>query len=452
MVVLMAKKVLLISANTETFPMPVYPLSLARLAGALEEAGHCARQFDVLVHGLENLPAALEEFNPDLVALSLRNLDNIDAEDCYSYLEGYSHLMSLIRARTQVPVILGGSAFSLFPEEFMQRLGGNFGVIGPGEGTLCSLVQDLEDAPAPIPPLANGSQNCAQKRPEPISRGLHDPELVAYYWESGGMIGLQTKRGCNRSCSYCVYPLIDGSRIQYAEVNGIVDEIEWLIKKMHIDYFFWVDSIFNQNSEYELSFAEEILRRGLKLKWGAFFSPLNIDRTYLETLKKSGLSHIEFGTDSLSEKMLRSYNKKFTRDEVMISSAISIELGIHTAHYLLFGGPGETRETVQETLHHAKSLGNCVFFPFAGVRIYPDTGIFSKARQENLIRERRDCFPPVFYAPAGLKIAAIWEIVKQETSGLSNWVLPSRYAEMAPRMRRLRKRGYKGPLWEYLLK
>jgi radical SAM superfamily enzyme YgiQ (UPF0313 family) len=246
--------------------------------------------------------------------------------------------------------------------------------------------------------------------------------------------------------------LIDGSRIQYAEVNGIVGEIEWLIKKMHIGYFFWVDSIFNQNQEYELSFAEEILRRGLKLKWGAFFSPLNIDRSYLETMKKSGLSHIEFGTDSLSEKMLRSYNKKFSRDEVMISSAISLELGIHTAHYLLFGGPGETSETVQETLDHAKSLGNCVFFPFAGVRIYPDTGIFSKARQENSIRKRRDCFPPVFYAPAGLEIAAIWEIIKQETSGLSNWVLPSRYAEMAPRMRRLRKRGYKGPLWEYLLR
>jgi radical SAM superfamily enzyme YgiQ (UPF0313 family) len=443
----MAKKVLLISANTETFPMPVYPLPLARLAGAVEAAGHRAKQFDVLVHGLESLPAALEAFNPDLVALSLRNLDNFDAEDCHSYLEGYAQLMRLIRARTHVPVILGGSGFSLFPEEFMHRLGGDFGVIGPGEATLCSLLQDLGEAPA-----RHGLQSRAQERPAAISRGLHVPELVAYYWESGGMIGLQTKRGCNRSCSYCVYPLIDGSHIQYAEVNGIVDELEWLLRKMHIDYFYLVDSIFNQNPEYELSFAEEILRRGLKLKWGAFFSPLNIDQRYLETLKQSGLSHIEFGTDSLSEKMLHSYNKKFTIDEVMISSAISRELGIHTAHYLLFGGPGETRDTVQETLRHAKSLGNCVFFPFAGVRILPGTGVFATARQENLVRERQDCFSPTFYAPAGLEIAAIWEIVKKETSGQSNWVLPSRYAAMAPRMRRLRKHGYKGPLWEYLLK
>jgi radical SAM superfamily enzyme YgiQ (UPF0313 family) len=442
----MAKKVLLISANTETFPMPVYPLSLARLAGAVEAAGHHARQFDVLVHGLESLPGTLEAFNPDLVALSLRNLDNIDAEDCYSYLEGYAHLMRLIRARTQVPVILGGSGFSLFPEEFMRHLGGDFGVIGPGEATLGSLLENLGEAPAP-----NGLQSRAQEPPATISRGLHDPELVAYYWESGGMIGLQTKRGCNRSCSYCVYPLIDGNHIQYAEVNGIVDELAGLVKEMHIDYFFLVDSIFNQNSEYELSFAEEIRRRGLKVKWGAFFSPLNIDRTYLETLKQSGLTHIEFGTDSLSEKMLRSYNKKFTLDEVMTSSAISRELGIHTAHYLLFGGPGETRDTVQETLRHAKRLGSCVFFPFAGVRILPGTGVFAEARRRKLVRERRDCFPPVFYTPAGLEIAAIWEIVKQETSGRSNWVLPSRYAAMAPRMRRLRKRGYKGPLWEYLL-
>ncbi len=442
----MARKVLLISANTETFPMPVYPLSLARLAGAVEAAGHRARQFDVLVHGLESLPATLDAFKPDLVALSLRNLDNIDAEACHSYLEGYAQLMRLIRAATPVPVVLGGSAFSLFPEEFMRRLGGEFGVIGPGEATLCSLLQDLGEAP-PHP----GLPGCVPARPAAISRGLHDPDLLAYYWESGGMIGLQTKRGCNRRCSYCVYPVIDGSHLQYAEINGLVDELAWLVKQMHIDYFFLVDSIFNQNAAYELSWAEAILRRGLKLKWGAFFSPCQIDRSYLETLKASGLSHIEFGTDSLSETMLRSYNKKFTLDEVMTSSAISRELGIHTAHYLLFGGPGETRETVQETLRHARSLGNCVFFPFAGVRILPDTGVFATARQENLVRERQDCFPPVFYAPAALDIAAIWEIVKQETSGQSNWVLPSRYAAMAPRMRRLRQHGHKGPLWEYLL-
>ncbi len=446
------KKVFLVSANTEAFPMPAYPLSLARLAGAVEQAGHQARQFDVLVHGIHELPGTLKGFQPDLVGLSLRNIDNIDAEDCCSYFSGYSAVMEIIRAHTNAPVVLGGSGFSIFPEEFMSRLGGDFGVIGPGEEALCLLLQDMGRGHGEISRIIKGADLSRNGAGPAIFRSLHEPALVDYYWRAGGMIGLQTKRGCPRACSYCTYPLIDGRISQCAGITGLVDEMELLARKLGVSYFFLVDSVYNQDAEHELAFAEEILRRNLQIRWGAFFSPAGINREYIATLKKSGLTHVEFGTDALSDRMLSSYQKGFTAAEAMTSSALTRELGLHTAHYLLLGGPGETHETIRETLANAKRLTGCTFFPLAGVRIYPGTGIFSRARRENLVQEAKDCFDPVFYFPPGFGSADIWRMMREETHGLPNWVLPSRYAEMAPAMQRLRRHGYKGPLWEYLVR
>ena len=109
------KNVLLVSPNLETIPMPVYPLSLPRLAGAATRAGHRTRQFDLLAQGLEDLPRVIADFAPDLVALSLRNIDNQDAVACRTYLSGYQKTLELIRAQTKAPVVLGGPGFSLFP-------------------------------------------------------------------------------------------------------------------------------------------------------------------------------------------------------------------------------------------------------------------------------------------------------------------------------------------------
>ena len=125
--------------------MPVYPLSLARLARAVETRGDQVRQFDLLVHGNHQLPGVLQEYRPNLVALSLRNLDNLDTTAYRSYLSSYREVMNIICSHTQAPVVLGGSGFSLLPHELLQRLDGNLGVIGPGEGALSAILQALDE-------------------------------------------------------------------------------------------------------------------------------------------------------------------------------------------------------------------------------------------------------------------------------------------------------------------
>jgi len=337
--------VLLISPNMETRPAPVYPLALARLAGALSQAGRVVRQFDVQVSGLAALPRALADCPADLVGISLRNVDNITSTGNTCYLDGYRRVAQAVRRGTKAPIVIGGSGFSIFPEPLMRLTGADFGVIGPAENALCALAQALEDGtdPRAVPGIvAPGDRDASPAQPcdAVFARSVHDPEILRFYWENSGMIGLQTKRGCPRKCSYCTYPRIDGREVVWADPIALADEVERMLKDFGVTYFFAVDSIFNVSPAKDAAFAEELRRRALPVSWGAFFRPdESLDRDYLALLKASGLKHCEFGTDSLSDSMLLSYEKGFTVEQVAGASERARELGLLRAHYLVLGGP-----------------------------------------------------------------------------------------------------------------
>lgn len=448
------KSVLLISANTELTPAPVYPLALPRLASALRRAGHTVRQFDVLVHGLDSLPGALKQLPPHLIAVSLRNIDNTDAYKPRLYVDDYRQLIKLIRASSSAPVVIGGSAFSLFPGRLMNALGADFGIVGPGEETLCRLLDAVDSSKLDkIPNLfTTDSAPASFASSSPAMTDLHHaPDILDYYWRNGGMIGLQTKRGCPNNCSYCTYPLIDGSVVQWAEPGRVVDEIEKLLVDKGVDYFFIVDSLFNVSAEQEQLFAEEISRRSLKISWGAFFSPSAMDRRYIGILKQSGLKHVEFGTDSLCDAMLDSFRKNFSVADVLRTSELCTEMGLFVAHYLIFGGPGETADTISRTLQNTGRLDKCFFFPFPGVRIYPRTAICDTAVAQGVISSDDDCLEPKFYFAKPFTHSTIWQYIENHLDDSRRWFLPGKTDMINRSLGRLRAKGKKGPLWEYML-
>jgi radical SAM superfamily enzyme YgiQ (UPF0313 family) len=445
----MGKTILLIAGNTETVPAPVYPLALSKLAGAAAVAGHTAVQFDALSQGIERLSQVLQATAPDIIGLSIRNIDNTNCEDPTCYLDGYQMLATRIREfAPAVPLVLGGSGFSLFPEPLARLLNADLGVVGDGQRILASLLNgDLEHYPSDGPRLIFANEYEETHKPAP----MHEHRIIDYYWRYGGMIGLQTKRGCPKSCSYCTYPLIEGRTARWNAPEEVADEIERLIIDHGVSYFYFTDSVFNLSAEREIMLAEEICRRSLPISWGAFFAPRGIERDYLATLKRSGLTHVEMGTDSLSDSMLQSYHKDFDVAEAVRSSSLCVQAGLHCAHYLIFGGPGETLETIRETIDNARLLSNSLFFPFAGVRIYPGTRMFSVAVQEGAIEREQDCLRPVFYFSPALKDKQLRKLIETQAKRSGNWVFSSSYKKFAPVLRRLRERGVKGPLWERLI-
>ena len=142
-------KVLLISANTLAAPYPVYPLGLDYVAGAVGP-GHDVEIVDV--HLLPD-PSALAEkimaFGPDVVGLSLRNVDNTDLSAPEGFVAPCKAQVKVIREATTAPLVLGGSGFTLFPHEIMAALGADYGIVGEGErfGQLVAALARGETAP-----------------------------------------------------------------------------------------------------------------------------------------------------------------------------------------------------------------------------------------------------------------------------------------------------------------
>ena len=130
-------RILLISANTEPFPEPVFPIGAVYVADALQRAGARVRIFDMRHNNSgASLKKELANFHPDRIGISLRNVDNAAYPATRFYLPTYSSLVKSVRAFCHAPVILGGSAFSLFPGEITAYLGADGGVRGDGEGAL----------------------------------------------------------------------------------------------------------------------------------------------------------------------------------------------------------------------------------------------------------------------------------------------------------------------------
>ncbi|PIU19621.1 MAG: hypothetical protein COT18_06580 [Elusimicrobia bacterium CG08_land_8_20_14_0_20_59_10] len=450
-----AKKVLLVSANTEVSPYPAYPAALPRLAAALATRGFQVTQYDMLTGSLEELDKKIRSEKPFLIGVSLRNIDNTDSCTQRSYIDGYSALVSAIRAASCAPIVLGGSGFSIFPEELVARLGADYGIAGRGEEALCELADAVALGKATtalgyIYSKKRPARPGAARPPVSLHGAEHEKDMLGYYWREAGMIGVQTKTGCPLNCVYCTYPLIDGRAAYSFKTEAVADEVVRLHKAAGVDYVFFSDSVFNMDRAGEMELAEALIKRGSPVKWGAFFSPRGIDGEYLDALKRSGLTHIEFGSDSFSDPVLEAYGKGFRYADISKAGAEVFKAGIPAAHYLIFGGPGETAATVKETLARTREQKLCVLFAAFGMRVFPGTPLARLAAAETGAGTGAYGLEPAFYFAPGFDSASLEKLVNQEAAGAGNWLLPRDYDRNLKLMGRLRARGKSGPLWEYL--
>ncbi|MCG6910405.1 MAG: radical SAM protein [Deltaproteobacteria bacterium] len=447
-------KVLLIATNTLKEPYPVYPLGLDYVAGAIE--GHAVRIVDMNgMDGLAGVVSAIEAFSPDVIGLSLRNIDNTDTTDPRGFIGQYRDLVAAIRRHSRARLILGGSGFTIFPAETMQALGADFGVVGEGErlGPLLSAIEAGRDARGLSGVITVDSQAVV---PEPwegdISRRLDThPDCLSFYLENGGMLNLQTKRGCHFKCIYCTYPRIEGRRLRLTNPDEAARAARRL-QEQGARYFFVTDSVFNSDIDHSLAVARAFKKHGVSIPWGAFFTPLEQPDGYFDRMAEAGLTHVEFGTDSLSNSVLASYRKPFRDRRVFKVHREAIDAGLYVAHYFLLGGVGETRRTLAETLEKVDTLEKAALFFFCGMRIYPGTELYRIALAEGQVEEGRSILEPVFYRPPTVGTGEIVERLQARAGGRINWVTGSGGEETAEVIRSLYKRGHTGPMWEYLIK
>jgi radical SAM superfamily enzyme YgiQ (UPF0313 family) len=448
-------KVLLLSANRVTTPYPVYPLGLDYVAAALTP-NHQVQIADMNILGQAGaLAESVNRFAPDIIGLSLRNIDNTDTTDPHGFIPDYREVVEAIRGCTPVPIVLGGAGFSLFPRKIMAALKADFGIIGEGE-RLADLLDALAQGdPAPDLPgviTAHGPENFPLPLAGNFQRQFHpDFQVLDFYLQKGGMLNLQTKRGCPFRCIYCTYPYIEGRRFRLIDPQQVA-QTALALQHAGAKYIFITDSAFNADIDHSLAVAREFMRLGLATPWGAFLAPIGLPPRYFRTLAQAGLTHVEFGTESLSNRVLRAYGKPYDRPQVLAAHQAAVDAGLHAAHYFLLGGPGETAETLETTLANVAKLKKAVLFLFCGMRIYPHTALYDHALSEGQIDPSQDLLAPVYYQSPAIHSDDIISRVKAESRERINWVIGGGGDETGRVLTRLHDRGYTGPLWEYLIR
>lgn len=452
----MPGRVLLISANRCAAPEAVFPLGLVYLNASLRAAGYETRWFDVLIEP-QSLEETLREFQPDWVGISLRNVDDVVIHIRETYYESVAEMCATIHRLSGCPVIVGGSGFSVFPEQLFARIGADYGIRGEGEGALPRLLSALESGSdlGSVPGLVYRKDGSIRTLPvapvaasAPVTSDDRPAEIVSHYLRATSMLNVQTQRGCAHACCYCTYPLIEGRHHRSRDAEAVAEEFAQL-QAAGARYVFVVDAIFNSSPGHVTRICEALIRREIRMSWCCFIRPQGLTAELARLMARAGLAHAEIGSDSLSDVVLESYRKRFSFDDVQQSTQVLRAAGIECCHFLIFGGPGETTTTMDESFENSRHLGEVVVMPSVGMRIYPGTWLGELARGEGRIPNESDLLAPAYYLASGLSEPDVAARLRDYATRSSQWLLWTEQSGYQKTVERLRGRGIVAPLWSY---
>ena len=272
--------------------------------------------------------------------------------------------------------------------------------------------------------------------------------LVSQYLQRGGILNIQTQRGCAHRCCYCTYPVIEGARHRSRPAEAVVEEFQQL-QHLGARYAFVVDSVFNSSERHVRQICEALIRSGSKTRWGCFLRPQKLTRELMQLMARAGLAHVEFGSDSFCDEVLSAYQKDLTFDDIRQSTELARQAEIDFCHFVIAGGPGETVRTLELGFENSQHLGGAIIMAVPGMRIYPGTPLFDLAITEEKILPEANLVEPAYYLANGLTLDLVIETLKKFAVQSPNWIAGDFDPAYEKLVARLRQRGVTGPLWSY---
>ena len=380
--------------NTNRMTPVIGPIGLDYIAASVRQAGIDVELLDL---GLADEPArAAKEYfgrrNPELVGLSFRNADDCFWPSADWFVPGLKNTVETIRSLTDAPIVVGGVGFSIFAKSIFEYVNPDFGICGDGEAAMVALASQLrasqrfEEVPGLIWRENGAIHENQPSWPDSISLGTarNFIDNLAYF-KQGGQCGLETKRGCNRRCIYCADPLAKGPVPRLRSPSEIADEVQALLNQ-GIDVLHLCDSEFNVPRSHAVAVCEQFNMRSLgkKVRWFTYMSPAPFDADLAEAMARAGCAGIDFTGDSACESMLQAYRQRHRRDDLALAVKLCRDNNIAVMIDLLLGGPGETPQTVRETIEFIKQINPDCAGAALGMRIYPRT-----AMEKIVMRELR---------------------------------------------------------------
>lgn len=459
-------KILLISTNRNTLPMPVMPIGACIVAHAAERAGHTVYFLDLMFtkDSPVGIESALIRWKPDIVALSVRNIDNNDMRGTVFFMDDLRSIVDIIRGRTSVPIILGGAALGVMPEQILRLAPATCAVVGDGEMVFPQLLERLsrDESFSDLPGVAcieNGLFYRNSSAASGFSTICPSPDYhrwlnIPAYISQMATVPIQTKTGCQFQCVYCTYPKIEGSSCRLKEPGSIADAVMRFAAAGLRDIEF-VDSVFNAPLEHAMEVCTALARVKHNARLQCLeLNPRDFDDALVTAMEQAGFVGMGITLESASDPVLQGLRKGFTSREVYHAAAVVRRHRIPCAWIFLLGGPGETRETVRETLEfarkHVRSMD--VAFFNSGIRIYPGTELESIARTEGVLtRSAEEMLAPLFYVSPGVDAEWLDQELKKSMKKQMNFInMASMGHSLLPTIHRISHSfGLRPPLWRH---
>lgn len=449
---------------------PIFPLAYDYIYHPLN--GIEMKLIDLSIDEEKTLYDELKNYSPDIVLWTIKAVDDAIYHSRRLYIKEIKEVFEKVKKiiKDDCKMVIGGSGFSIMPERILEEIKADVGIAGDVDGIFedknilkeigmnveNSETKDEKNILSEIKVITKDNykliiRDIAENNYEKIKR-YRNEEINKLYFQRGGIIPIETKRGCSLNCSFCVEPLIEGNKVKCRPPERVVEEINNLLNN-GIYFYFFTDSEFNLPRNHAENICQTIIKEGLnkKIMWTAYLKPIDFDKDFALLLKEAGCWGIILGVESLSEIMLQQYNEKYSVNDIINACKICDEIGLRYSLSLLFGGPGENETTIEETFKNMKRIRpSPIANIMCGVRIYPNTPLYKQAKEEGLIQDSSDLLEPIFYDEQKLEKEILPLVMKMASEnpcchmpGKEGLVISSE------ELKNWYEKGNKGPYWAF---
>jgi radical SAM superfamily enzyme YgiQ (UPF0313 family) len=372
-------RVLLINPFYPISETPSPPLGLAYLASALIDAGAEVEILDLVVFPYTRsvLQKLVERFRPRIAGITAVTMTFDNAVKVIKDLKDID---------PNILTVMGGPHVSFCARETLAGCSElDIVVLGEGERTMVELSSAVDNGSTwdGVDGIAYrfGNQIRFNKKRKPIANLDELPVPARHllplgrYKALGMPITLTTSRGCPFGCIFCVGRKMVGAKVRYRSPHNIVDELQYL-STLNFHQINIADDLFTANKNHCLAVCDDIINRGLKLKWTSFARVDTVSEDMLNKMKAAGCHAVSFGIESANRRILKTIKKGITPEQVVEAVDMCRKSGITPHGSFILGLPGETPETIEETMEFGKQLkklglsyGFHLLAPFPGTEV-----------------------------------------------------------------------------------
>ncbi len=402
-------KILLVNPPIREWAKPnCFPSGLGYLSSVLLDAGYEVEILDIngYRYSRQEVEAMIEASDADVFGVG--GLITV-----YGYIKWLTQVIK--RYHPDKTVIGGGSSATSIPRTFLECTKADIVVIGEGELTLPELMHALRDGGnlKGLPGIwyrdGNGEIMASPPRPAikdldtipfpawdlfPMDVYLSDPVGAPNIskWNDGRStndtpvtMNILPSRGCPYQCIYCYHDFM-GAKYRHRSARNILDEIVYLKDRYGVDYIHFTDDDFVINRKHVMKFCDLMIESGLNIEWGSTGRVNLMTEELLAKMAAAGCVWIGYGIESGSQKMLDVMKKQVTVEQGREAIELTRKYIDQVDCSYMMGTPGETRETIMETVEFCEELDlapEVIFFATP----YPGTELYDLARQRGLIED-----------------------------------------------------------------